>query len=156
MGKLLVPATVFRTVANQVPQLSQPRTTLRQCDSCPYPFRDRAPTVALSREGCWRGKRSVANARAVTDAAPLSHHRRDGTAVVVATLTLHHHHQAHAHASLAAMMTIASDRQLKRNRRPSEVPQVGSGPTEAQPEGAEARNLDNCVFFVKSNQGLRG
>jgi hypothetical protein len=105
MGKLLVPATVFRTVANQVPQLSQPRTTLRQCDSCPYPFRDRAPTVALSREGCWRGKRSVANARAVTDAAPLSHHRADGTAVMVTTLTLHHQ----AHASLAAMPQSSQD-----------------------------------------------
>lgn len=62
MGKLLMPATVFRTVANTVSQLSQPDTTLRQCDSCPYPFRDRAPTVALLRKGCRREKRTVANA----------------------------------------------------------------------------------------------
>jgi hypothetical protein len=63
MGEFLMAATVFRTVANLVPQLSQSRTTLRQCASCPYPFRDRAPTGALLREGCWREKRSVANAR---------------------------------------------------------------------------------------------
>jgi hypothetical protein len=63
VGKLLMPATVFRTVANQLPQLSQLQTTLRQCDSCPYPFRDRAPTVALSLSECWRGKRSVAKER---------------------------------------------------------------------------------------------
>src|SRR3977135_2914100 len=56
-----MPAAVFQSVANQVSQLSQPRTTLRQCDSCPYPFRDRAPTVALTREGCWSKKQTVAN-----------------------------------------------------------------------------------------------
>src|ERR1700738_2067597 len=58
MGKLLKLATVFQTVAYQ---LSQPQTALRQCGSCPYPFRDRAPTVALSREGCWRGNCTGAN-----------------------------------------------------------------------------------------------
>jgi len=61
MGKFLMPATLSRTVANGLSQLSQSRTTLRQCDSCPYPFRDRAPTVALSREGCWREKQTVAD-----------------------------------------------------------------------------------------------
>jgi hypothetical protein len=61
MGKFLMPATVFQGVANQLSQLSQPDMTLRQCDSCPYPFRDRAPTGALLREGCWREKQSVAN-----------------------------------------------------------------------------------------------
>jgi hypothetical protein len=61
MGQLLMAATVFQTVANQLSQLSQPRTTLRQCASCPYPFRDRAPTGALLREGCWREKQSVAS-----------------------------------------------------------------------------------------------
>jgi hypothetical protein len=60
MGQLLMPATVFQTVANQVSQLSQPATTLRQCDSCLYPFRGKAPTVALSQRGCWRGKRTGA------------------------------------------------------------------------------------------------
>jgi hypothetical protein len=62
VGKLLMLATVFRRVANRVSQLSQLQTTLRQCDSCPYPFRDRAPTVALSRRGCWRGNRTGAKA----------------------------------------------------------------------------------------------
>lgn len=61
MGEFLMVATVFLTVANLVPQLSQPRTTLRQCASCPYPFRDRAPTGALLREGCWCENPSVAN-----------------------------------------------------------------------------------------------
>lgn len=61
MGKFLTPATLSKTDAIRLSQLSQSRTTLRQCDSCPYPFRDRAPTVALSREGCWRKKQTVAN-----------------------------------------------------------------------------------------------
>jgi hypothetical protein len=61
VGKLLMAATVFQGVANQVSHLSQPDMTLRQCDSCPYPFRDRAPTVALSRRGCRRENQSVAN-----------------------------------------------------------------------------------------------
>jgi hypothetical protein len=60
MGELLMSAPISRSVANLVSQVSQPATTLRQCDSCPYPFRDRAPTVALSLSECWRGKRSVA------------------------------------------------------------------------------------------------
>jgi hypothetical protein len=63
MGELLMSAPVSRSVANRVSQVSQPATTLRQCDSCPYPFRDRAPTVALSLSECWRGKRSVAKER---------------------------------------------------------------------------------------------
>jgi hypothetical protein len=71
MGQLLMPATVFETVANQVSQLSQPQSTLRQCDSCPYPFRDRAPTVALSQRGCWSEKQSVADRRRLRrDAVP--------------------------------------------------------------------------------------
>lgn len=61
MGERLMPATHSKTVATELSQPSQYRTTLRQCDSCPYPFRDRAPTVALSREGCWRKNQSVAN-----------------------------------------------------------------------------------------------
>ena len=61
MGKLLTPATVFQTVANILSQLSQHIAALRQCDSGPYPFRDRAPTVALLRRGCWREKRTGAN-----------------------------------------------------------------------------------------------
>jgi hypothetical protein len=71
MGELLMSATVFKTVAKALSQLSQPLSTLRQCDSCPYPFRDRAPTVALSQRGCWREKRSVANYPSATP-APLS------------------------------------------------------------------------------------
>lgn len=69
MGKLLTAATPHNTVAKQVPQLSQPRTTLRQCASCPYPFRDRAPTGALLREGCWRENESVANLARCFEAA---------------------------------------------------------------------------------------
>src|SRR5688500_4467817 len=61
MGKFVMPATLSQTVAIGLSQLSQSGTTLRQCDSCPYPFRDRAPTVALSREGFWRENQSVAN-----------------------------------------------------------------------------------------------
>src|ERR1700694_4552353 len=57
----MMPATLSQTVANALSQLSQLRTSLRQCDSCPYPFRDRAPTVALTREGCWREKHTIAN-----------------------------------------------------------------------------------------------
>jgi hypothetical protein len=59
----LMSAPVSRSVANRVSQVSQPATTLRQCDSCPYPFRDRAPTVALSLSEYWRGKLSVAKER---------------------------------------------------------------------------------------------
>jgi hypothetical protein len=64
MGKLLMPATVVQTVATGLSQVSQSQTTLRQCDSCPYPFRDRAPTVALSQGSYWCRKRSVAKQRA--------------------------------------------------------------------------------------------
>lgn len=67
MGKLLMPATVFESVANQLSQLSQPRTTLRQCASCPYPFRDRAPTGALLQRGLLAQNRSVANRSARRD-----------------------------------------------------------------------------------------
>lgn len=71
MGQLLMPATVSKTVANQVSQLSQPQSTLRQCDSCLSPFRGKASTVALSLRGCWRENESVANwARCFEAATP--------------------------------------------------------------------------------------
>lgn len=64
MGQFLMPATVPESVAKQVSQLSQPLSTLRQCDSCVYPFRGNAPTVALSQERLLAQKQSVAKPRA--------------------------------------------------------------------------------------------
>lgn len=88
MGKLLMPATVFESVANQVSQLSQPRTTLRQCASCPYPVRDRAPTGALLQRGLLAQNRSVAtegeNMPSLSALTALSTHRPAPASAAVA------------------------------------------------------------------------
>jgi hypothetical protein len=61
MGQFLTAATVFQTVANQVPQLSQPRSTLRHCASCLSPYGGKALTGAVLLRGLLAQKRSVAN-----------------------------------------------------------------------------------------------
>jgi hypothetical protein len=120
MGKLLMPATVFRTVANRVSQLSQPRTTLRQCDSCPYPFRDRASTVALSRRGCWRQKRTVANRAARQRRGHVIRHRcywadSRPKASVERRWGLNPHNTQHSNRTIRSVCTEA-----KNQRRPIE------------------------------------
>lgn len=68
----MMPATLSRTVASEPPQLAHSAVALRQCDSCPFPFRGRASTVALLRSGLLAQKQSGAklNRAQPSDEAP--------------------------------------------------------------------------------------
>lgn len=61
MGELLMPATPYETVANQVSQLSQPRSTLRHCASCLSPYGGKALTGAVLLRGLLAQNQSVAS-----------------------------------------------------------------------------------------------
>lgn len=61
MGQFLMPATVPKSVADGLSHLSQFRTTLRHCASSLSPFRGKALTGAVLREGCWRENQTVAS-----------------------------------------------------------------------------------------------
>ena len=61
MGQFLMTAPVSQTVANEVPQLSQSRSTLRHCASCLSPYGGKAHTGAVLLRGLLAQKRSVAN-----------------------------------------------------------------------------------------------